>query len=145
AFNAAADDAVALAVAEQGAVLLRNAGSVLPLTGAGARSIALIGTPAKYPVIGGGGSSHVTPISQTDPLDEITARAGRGASVAYQPGIDTIGTLVPASALSGGPIDLTGANVLPNGQSLVTTRTLTVATTGDYIIDLQAAQGIASL
>jgi beta-glucosidase len=81
----------------------------------------------------------------TNPLDEITSRAGHGAAVSYAPGVDTIGVLVPASALSGGPIDLTGDRALPNGQSFSTTRTLTVATTGDYLIDLQAAQGIATL
>ncbi len=145
AFNEGADNAVAQAVAEQGAVLLRNTGNTLPLTGPAARSIALIGTPAKVPVIGGGGSSQVTPVTVTNPLDEISARAGHGASVSYTPGIDTIGTLVPASALSGGSIDLTGASSLPNGQSLVTTRTLTVASTGDYLIDLQAAQAIVSM
>ncbi|MFL6073607.1 MAG: glycoside hydrolase family 3 C-terminal domain-containing protein [Mycobacteriales bacterium] len=144
-FDAAADDRVARDVAENGAVLLRDTGGALPLTGAAARSLALIGTPARYPVIGGGGSSQVTPTSVTTPLDEITRRAGTGAAVSYAPGIDTIGVLVPASALSGGPIDLTGDRALPNGQSFSTTRTLTVATTGDYLIDLQAAQGIATL
>ncbi|WP_203935715.1 beta-glucosidase family protein [Planosporangium mesophilum] len=144
-FDGAADDRVAQAVAEDGSVLLRNTGNALPLRGAAARDIALIGTPAKYPVIGGGGSSQVTPTRVTTPLDEITKRAGRDATVTYTPGIDTIGVLVPASALSGGPIDLTGDAALPNGQSFVTTRTLTVDTTGDYLIDLQAAQGIAAL
>jgi beta-glucosidase len=144
-FDGATDDHVAQAVAEDGSVLLRNTGNALPLTGAAARSIALIGTPARYPVIGGGGSSQVTPTHVTTPLDEITKRAGHGAAVSYAPGIDTIGTLIPASALSGGPIDLTGDAALPNGQSFTTTRTLTVATPGDYLIDLQAAQGIASL
>ncbi|HKS98183.1 MAG TPA: glycoside hydrolase family 3 C-terminal domain-containing protein [Rugosimonospora sp.] len=145
AFNAEADNRVALAVAESGSVLLRDVGNALPLTGPAARSIALIGTPARYPVIGGGGSSQVTPVAVTTPLDEITRRAGRGAAVSYAPGIDTIGALVPASALSGGSIDLTGSAALPNGQSFVTTRTLTVTTAGDYLVDLQAAQGIASL
>jgi beta-glucosidase len=144
-FDTAADDQVAQSVAENGSVLLRNTAGALPLTGAAARNIALIGTPAKDPVIGGGGSSQVTPTSVTNPLDEITARAGHGATVSYTPGIDTIGVLVPASALSGGAIDLTGDAALPSGQSFTTTRTLTVATAGDYILDLQAANGVPTL
>ncbi len=141
AFDTAADDRVAQSVAESGSVLLRNTGNALPLSGAAARDIALIGTPAKDPVIGGGGSSQVTPTGMTNPLDEITARAGRGATVSYSPGVDTTGVLIPASALSGGPIDVT----LPSGQSLTTTRTLTVSTAGDYLLDLQAADGVPAL
>jgi len=53
--------------------------------------------------------------------------------------------VIPGSALSGGPIDLTGSNALPNGTNFSTTRTLTVATTGDYLLNLGIAQGIGSL
>jgi beta-glucosidase len=144
-FDTAADDRVAQSVAESGSVLLRNTDHALPLTGASASSIAVVGTPAKDLVLGGGGSSQVTPTSTTNPLDEITARAGHRASVSYTPGLDTTGVLVPASAMSGGSIDLTGDAALPSGQSFDTTRTLTVPATGDYILDLQAADGIPTL
>jgi beta-glucosidase len=144
-FGTAVSNAVAQKVAEQGAVLLRNTGGALPLTGKAARSIALIGTAAQTPVIGGGGSSQVTPTSVTTPRAEITARAGAGAKVSYSPGIDTTGVVVPASALSGGPIDLTGDQALPNGQNFDATRTLTVPATGDYLLVLGVAQGIGTL
>jgi beta-glucosidase len=145
AFDQAADDRVARTVAEDGAVLLRNEGGGLPLAGANAGSIAVIGTPAVAPIIGGGGSSQVTPTHVTAPLDAIKARAGSGAAVSYTPGIDTTGVVIPGSALSGGPIDFTGADALPNGTNFVTTRTLTVPTTGDYLLSLGIAQGIGSL
>jgi beta-glucosidase len=53
--------------------------------------------------------------------------------------------VIPASALSGGPIDLTGDTALPNGQNFDTTRTLTVPSAGDYLLNLGVAQGIGSL
>src|SRR4051812_8577229 len=84
-FDAAGDDKVARKVAEDGAVLLRNRGA-LPLKRG---KLAVIGTPAKTPVIGGGGSSQVTPTHVTAPLDAIRARAG--SSVSYSPGVDTVG------------------------------------------------------
>jgi beta-glucosidase len=144
-FGTTVSNAVAQKVAEQGAVLLRNTGQALPLTGKAARSIALIGTPAQTPVIGGGGRSQVTPTSVTTPRAEISARAGAHAQVSYSPGIDTTGVVIPAGALSGGPIDLTGDQALPNGQNFDATRTLTVPTTGNYLLNLGVAQGLGSL
>jgi beta-glucosidase len=145
AFDQAGDDQVAQTVAENGAVLLRNQRGFLPLSGANARSIAVFGTPATAPIIGGGGSSQVTPTHVTVPLDAIKARAGSAAAVNYTPGVDTTGVVIPASALSGGPIDLTGDNSLPVGTNFTTTRTLTVPTTGEYLLSLGIAQGIGSL
>ncbi|MFM9607410.1 hypothetical protein [Streptomyces niveiscabiei] len=45
----------------------------------------------------------------TSPRDEITERAGR---VSYRPCVDTIGTAIPGSALSGGAIDHIGDDAL---------------------------------
>jgi beta-glucosidase len=53
-----ADGAVALAVAKQGIVLLRNQGGILPLA-ASAQNIAVIGGYADSGVLSGGGSSQV--------------------------------------------------------------------------------------
>ena len=58
--DAAANLATAQAVAEQGSVLLKNAGQ-LPLS-TGLRSIAVIGPHADIGVLSGGGSAEVTPI-----------------------------------------------------------------------------------
>ncbi|MEU6745427.1 glycoside hydrolase family 3 C-terminal domain-containing protein [Spirillospora sp. NPDC046719] len=144
ALDTAADDKVAQRVAEDGAVLLRNTGNALPLSGAAARSVALIGTPAAQPVIGGGGSSELAPTSVTVPREEITRRAGSGADVAYRPGVDTTGTVIPGTALSGGPIDFTGAGAL-KADGYDQTRTLTAPEDGDYLLTLRSTLSTTSL
>ncbi len=60
ALDMTAGAAVALRAAQQGIVLLRNTGGLLPLA-AGAKSIAVIGGHADLGVISGGGSSQVAP------------------------------------------------------------------------------------
>jgi beta-glucosidase len=62
AIPAAADAAVAQEVEEQGAVLLKNSGSQLPLNGSTVQSIAVIGSHADIAVLSGGGSAQVQPI-----------------------------------------------------------------------------------
>jgi beta-glucosidase len=63
AIPATADAAVAQEVEEQGAVLLKNAGSQLPLNGSALQSIAVIGLHADTAVLSGGGSAQVQPTS----------------------------------------------------------------------------------
>jgi beta-glucosidase len=98
-----AHKAVAQAVAEQGSVLLKNEGSVLPLTGSG-KTIAVIGpTASNTPTNGvsagticaeGRDNSAACP-NPVAPLDAITARAvTAGQTVTYSNGAD------PASAAS---------------------------------------------
>ena len=65
AIPAAADAAVAQEIEEQGAVLLKNAGSQLPLNGSTVQSIAVIGSHADVAVLSGGGSAQVQPIGGT--------------------------------------------------------------------------------
>ncbi|MGH1555856.1 glycoside hydrolase family 3 C-terminal domain-containing protein [Streptomyces sp. L7] len=79
---------VAQKVAESGAVLLKNTGRALPLTGKDT-SIGLIGPTAKTPKVTGGSSSSVVPDSAASPLDTVTARAGRHPPVRYAAGVDT--------------------------------------------------------
>ena len=63
-------------MSEQGAVLLKNRGGVLPLTRRG--SSRRIGATAQgAPIYTGGGSASVVPSATTTPLDGIKARAGR--------------------------------------------------------------------
>uniref|UniRef100_UPI0035C97185 glycoside hydrolase family 3 C-terminal domain-containing protein n=1 Tax=uncultured Sphingomonas sp. TaxID=158754 RepID=UPI0035C97185 len=107
----AAHAAVTRAGAEAGAVLLKNAGDLLPLA-ASARRIAVIGGHADKGVLAGGGSSLVYPIGgnavpgllptgwpgpimyyPSAPLDEIKRQAP-GATVRYADGSD------PAAAAS---------------------------------------------
>jgi beta-glucosidase len=100
------DITLARQASEQGTVLLKNLGSVLPLTGTGQR-IAVIGLPAgssgAQTVFNGGGSAHV-PISGTkndvvSPLDGIQQRAlANSDTVSYTDGSNTTDAAAAASA-----------------------------------------------
>ncbi len=61
AIDFAAHAAIAQSAAEEGAVLLKNNGNLLPLTAGAARTIAVIGSYADAGVLSGGGSSQVFP------------------------------------------------------------------------------------
>ena len=65
--------AIARDIAEQGMVLLKNDGNLLPLDRATTRTIALIGPWAVRPATGGGGSSHVIPLYTITPYDGLQA------------------------------------------------------------------------
>jgi len=82
-----AQKAVALQGATEGIVLLKNAGSLLPLDAAKIHSIAVIGPNAAVARTGGGGSSLVRPKYAITPLDGIKERAGNGLDVKYAPGV----------------------------------------------------------
>jgi beta-glucosidase len=121
--TSAAHQAVATQTAEEGSVLLKNSGTVLPI-GSGTSSIAVIGDDAgQNAMTAGGGSAHVnpsTPAAVITPYQGIKARAGSGASVTYAqgysaPGGETVDTsyLTPSS---GGGNGLTGQYY--NGNSL---------------------------
>lgn len=71
-----AQRAVALQVAEEGTVLLKNDGAVLPLNPVQVRSIAVIGPGAATARVGGGGSGLVFAKGAVTPLDGIRKRAG---------------------------------------------------------------------
>lgn len=83
----------ARAMAEQGSVLLKNANSILPLSTAGLRSIALIGPPtfAGKAVLAGNGPS-ATPvnapytITPAQGLQNVLTALGSGAAVTYNDG-----------------------------------------------------------
>lgn len=79
--------AVALRVAEDSTVLLKNAHGVLPLRRSSVRSIAVIGAdggPGAYTA--GGGSATVTASHVVTPYQGIKAHAGRGERVLYNDG-----------------------------------------------------------
>ncbi len=72
-------------VAEQGTVLLKNEGHLLPLAASG--SIAVIGADGgTEPVAEGGGSSYVIPPYVVSPLEGIRQRVGQKARVTYADG-----------------------------------------------------------
>ncbi len=78
--------AVALQGATEGIVLLKNAGSLLPLDTTKIHSIAVIGPNAAV-VRAGGGSSMVRPKSVIAPLEAIRARAGSSVQVSFELGV----------------------------------------------------------
>jgi len=82
-------------IAEQGAVLLKNAGSVLPLSSR-VKSIAVIGDDAGPDAqVMETGSAEVHVMKLNVPLEAITARAGSGVKVTYARGTLGIGPLPP--------------------------------------------------
>ncbi len=84
--TSSADTAAALQIAEEGTVLLKNSGNVLPL-GPQDTSIAVIGADASTsPQTAGGGSASVTSSGTITPLQGITAAAPSGVTVSYNNG-----------------------------------------------------------
>lgn len=78
--------AIALRVAAEGTVLLKNAGGILPLHRRKIKTIVVVGPNATPAVTGGGGSSHVTPIHHpVSMLAAIRAAAGPNVQVEYLP------------------------------------------------------------
>ncbi|MFI5081433.1 MAG: beta-glucosidase family protein [Streptosporangiales bacterium] len=124
-----AHQAVAARVAEDGTVLLKNGGGVLPLPAAHAGTVAVIGPAASAaPTPTGGGSAFVTAPFSVTPLQGLQAAAGPGTSVVYQQGLPTDTSLpaIPASVLS------PAYAPTPLGGSY--TGTLTAPETGTYVL-----------
>ncbi|MDO4544253.1 MAG: glycoside hydrolase family 3 C-terminal domain-containing protein [Clostridia bacterium] len=68
-FDKEAHHDIARKAAEQGAVLLKNEGGILPISEG--RSVALIGAMAKTPRYQGSGSSHINPFKVVSPADAM--------------------------------------------------------------------------
>ncbi|MGH6654816.1 MAG: glycoside hydrolase family 3 C-terminal domain-containing protein, partial [Actinocrinis sp.] len=119
--TSAAHTAVARQVAEEGSVLLKNSGSVLPITGTD-KSIAVIGDDAGVDAMtAGSGSAHVNAPYVTTPYQGISTRAGSGATVTYAQGVaNPNGSLLDSSYLtpsSGGGHGLYGQYYSGNALS----------------------------
>jgi beta-glucosidase len=110
---------VARRLAEESAVLLKNDNGVLPLSQGVRSSVAVIGPTADVlPAAPGTERSRgVGQRTTISPLDVLREQAGQ-ARITYAPGIDRVGTTVPAAALStapGGPAGLTRTTTAPDG------------------------------
>ena len=93
----------ALTAAERSAVLLKDAGGILPLAASAHRTVAVIGADAaSTPVTSGYGSSRVLPPFTSSPLGAIRRRAGGRTRVTYSGGGSTTANLpaVPSRFLT---------------------------------------------
>ncbi len=85
--NSPAHQQLALQASEEGLVLLKNQGGVLPLDLSKIHSVAVIGPGATKIQGGAAGSPAVTPFFQSEPLDALKARLGKaGITVNYASG-----------------------------------------------------------
>ena len=84
AFDTRDHQAVALHVAEEGIVLLKNDDHILPLSGV--RSIAVIGANADRPNAMGGGSSQVRSLYEVTPLQGLKNLVGSAVQLNYAQG-----------------------------------------------------------
>ena len=89
--------ASALKAAEEGAVLLKNQNSILPLQTADLDNLLIIGPTAQVPVIGGGGSSHVKAKQSLSPIQALSGAGGKTTNTVL--GINLDGLAIPMSAL----------------------------------------------
>ncbi len=100
-----ADKQVALRVAEEGTVLLKNANRILPLRPGPGATIAIIGAPAGFGDLrnytGGKGSAFVAAATPVPPLQALTARAAKAnATVVSADGSDPVAAAALASTAS---------------------------------------------
>ncbi|MGD0393939.1 MAG: glycoside hydrolase family 3 C-terminal domain-containing protein, partial [Acidimicrobiales bacterium] len=125
--DSAGHAAFALAAAEHSAVLLKNSGSVLPLSAARVHRVAVIGADAASdPETTGFGSAQVVPPFTSTPLSAIRHRAGDHTSVTYADGGSTTSLLAPIpegilspSSGTGHGLTLTLVRRGPRGDSLL--------------------------
>ena len=90
-FDFAEHHALARRAAQESAVLLKNAGNVLPLQPASGSTVAVIGEFARTPRFQGAGSSQVNPTLIDVPLDELQSALAGQAEVRFAAGFG-IGT-----------------------------------------------------
>lgn len=83
------NNSVALDTAEEGAVLLKNAGPLLPLDPKSIHSMAVLGPNAYPPVPGGGGSSHVDAFAPVSFMTGLSKAMGPHDNVYWNAGVIT--------------------------------------------------------
>ena len=84
--NTAKHKKVALDVAKDGIVLLKNENSILPLDLNKIKSIAVIGPNSRVAVTGGGGSSMVVPFGSVSPLEALQNKIGDKVKINFAQG-----------------------------------------------------------
>ena len=86
---------LALNVAKDGIVLLKNENSILPIDINKIKSIAVIGPNSNVAITGGGGSSMVVPIETVSPLDALQNKIGDKVKINFAQGLVLDGDLNP--------------------------------------------------
>jgi beta-glucosidase len=161
-----ADAQVARTIGSAGAVLLKNDGKVLPLSGKALSSLAVIGPNAgQLAPSQGYGAAYGFEARRISPLEALK-RLVPGINVTFAVGDDLTGETIPSSALtppSGGghglnrdmqngtplltdaKIEFVGADALPTGKAYIWRGILTPPTAGDYLICTQSWGGSTNL
>jgi len=98
-FDTKAHQEVARKVAEEGIVLLKNYGDLLPLSTGAIHSIAVIGANADRTNAQGGGSSQVRALYEVTPLAGLRHLVGDKVNITYAPGYTIARGAGPDSAL----------------------------------------------
>ncbi len=96
--NSTQNREVALKVAREGIVLLKNEDGILPIKKDKIKSIAVIGPDAAFARTGGGGSAHVTPIFSVSPLEALKDKLGSKVKINYAPGVEFTEDASPVEA-----------------------------------------------
>ncbi|MFN3873548.1 MAG: glycoside hydrolase family 3 C-terminal domain-containing protein [Ignavibacterium sp.] len=86
---------IALDVAREGIVLLKNQKNILPLNLEKIKSIAVIGPTSNIAVTGGGGSSMVSPFYAVSPLEALQNKIGNRIKLNFAQGIVLNGAIHP--------------------------------------------------
>ncbi len=86
---------LALEVAKEGIVLLKNQNNILPLNTDKLKSIAVIGPTSNIAITGGGGSSKVFPFNAISPLEALQNKIGKQIKINFAQGIILNGTINP--------------------------------------------------
>ncbi|HEX3627559.1 MAG TPA: glycoside hydrolase family 3 C-terminal domain-containing protein [Verrucomicrobiae bacterium] len=89
--NTVAHEMVSRRAAEEGIVLLKNKGSLLPLNTSDIKTIAVIGDNAVLPQDNAGGSSRIKSFYEISPLQGIVNRAGQKVNIIFSQGYATNG------------------------------------------------------
>ena len=134
--NTPAHDAVSRQVAEEGSVLLKNAGAALPVSSS-VKSLAVIGDDAGTDAMTqGGGSAGVNPSHLVTPYQGISARAGSGTSVTYAQGVaSSSGQLAPVGSQYLTPSSGTGHGLYGQYHNSTDLSGAVVASRVDPVID----------
>lgn len=89
-YNTKEHQQTATKVAEEGIVLLKNEGGLLPLDKSKIKTVAVIGYNAERPQSMGGGSSQVKAFYEITPLQGIQNMVGNTADIIYAPGYNIV-------------------------------------------------------